>query len=412
MQTPNRPTWLQDSEVTACMNCAKMFTLFLRKHHCRECGKIYCNNCCANYIDLSKLGYTEPQRVCVSCYSKSSKKGSSSKPGSITRAREPSSSEELRLLELTEKLKENPTNPVLLNNRGLAYCYLKRYEDSEADFEAALKYATPETQNVVPHVTFNRAAWAYLKQHKYDLTIEECTKGLEMNEDKKALHHKFYNTRAVAYDRLGQSQKALKDYTSAIDTKPTGQYYANRGTVYRQLAQYDNAKSDFNNALALCPNQADFLRNRALLYIDLGQYEDAMSDLDGALTARPKFADAFGTRASLFLEQGKYAQALDDLKTCLTLDPVHILAHAVTALVYASKRDRDKAMEAFHVACGRWEKAYEYDRKFYEGCLRMELGDYEEALKFFDESWKLKKKKSIIVLDIRYLQEEHLFLQC
>jgi hypothetical protein len=37
--------WVPDSERTRCVGCAKQFTFFLRKHHCRVCGDIFCKDC-------------------------------------------------------------------------------------------------------------------------------------------------------------------------------------------------------------------------------------------------------------------------------------------------------------------------------------------------------------------------------
>ncbi|CAG8446200.1 28263_t:CDS:10 [Dentiscutata erythropus] len=34
------PVWIPDSKADRCMNCSEEFTLFLRKHHCRACGKV------------------------------------------------------------------------------------------------------------------------------------------------------------------------------------------------------------------------------------------------------------------------------------------------------------------------------------------------------------------------------------
>lgn len=34
--------WILDEAVTNCMRCNVEFTLTERKHHCRDCGKIFC----------------------------------------------------------------------------------------------------------------------------------------------------------------------------------------------------------------------------------------------------------------------------------------------------------------------------------------------------------------------------------
>ena len=35
--------WLRDEAVDKCMKCSVEFTFTERKHHCRDCGKIFCH---------------------------------------------------------------------------------------------------------------------------------------------------------------------------------------------------------------------------------------------------------------------------------------------------------------------------------------------------------------------------------
>jgi len=37
--------WIDDNTVSNCYNCNVLFTMFVRKHHCRFCGKIFCYQC-------------------------------------------------------------------------------------------------------------------------------------------------------------------------------------------------------------------------------------------------------------------------------------------------------------------------------------------------------------------------------
>ena len=42
--------WTEDTTVNSCHNCKNEFTLLNRRHHCRLCGKIFCNICCNYYV--------------------------------------------------------------------------------------------------------------------------------------------------------------------------------------------------------------------------------------------------------------------------------------------------------------------------------------------------------------------------
>ncbi|KAI4818759.1 hypothetical protein KUCAC02_004061 [Chaenocephalus aceratus] len=58
--------WLKDDEATQCKHCDKEFSIARRKHHCRNCGDIYCNNCSSN--ELALPSYPRPVRVCDVCH--------------------------------------------------------------------------------------------------------------------------------------------------------------------------------------------------------------------------------------------------------------------------------------------------------------------------------------------------------
>ncbi|XP_056328929.1 RUN and FYVE domain-containing protein 1 [Danio aesculapii] len=59
--------WLKDDEATQCKQCQKEFSISRRKHHCRNCGDIYCSNCSSN--ELALPSYPKPVRVCDVCHS-------------------------------------------------------------------------------------------------------------------------------------------------------------------------------------------------------------------------------------------------------------------------------------------------------------------------------------------------------
>ncbi|XP_070960104.1 RUN and FYVE domain-containing protein 1-like isoform X2 [Oncorhynchus clarkii lewisi] len=59
--------WLKDDEATQCKHCQKEFSIARRKHHCRNCGDIYCNSCSSN--ELALPSYPRPVRVCDICHS-------------------------------------------------------------------------------------------------------------------------------------------------------------------------------------------------------------------------------------------------------------------------------------------------------------------------------------------------------
>jgi len=60
--------WVPDSECENCVACGTQFTLLRRRHHCRNCGRIFCDQCSRNVLPLPELGYERPVRVCNACF--------------------------------------------------------------------------------------------------------------------------------------------------------------------------------------------------------------------------------------------------------------------------------------------------------------------------------------------------------
>lgn len=61
------PVWIPDYRVTMCQHCTATFSLTFRRHHCRACGKVVCDNCSANRAPLH-YKKNKVARVCDTCF--------------------------------------------------------------------------------------------------------------------------------------------------------------------------------------------------------------------------------------------------------------------------------------------------------------------------------------------------------
>jgi hypothetical protein len=59
--------WIHDSSQQSCLICDRQFSWYLRRHHCRKCGYIFCTQHCSNWKVLPEIGYLSPTRVCDLC---------------------------------------------------------------------------------------------------------------------------------------------------------------------------------------------------------------------------------------------------------------------------------------------------------------------------------------------------------
>ncbi len=69
------PLWVPDSGSSGCCVCGKTFGIFTRRHHCRACGKIVCNDHSSKKLLLDHISKDVQQRVCDLCHKSYTTKG-------------------------------------------------------------------------------------------------------------------------------------------------------------------------------------------------------------------------------------------------------------------------------------------------------------------------------------------------
>jgi len=63
-----RPSyWVPDSQILSCSSCDVVFKASASKHHCRACGKGFCDDCTRARLAVPSRGWDYPVRVCNLC---------------------------------------------------------------------------------------------------------------------------------------------------------------------------------------------------------------------------------------------------------------------------------------------------------------------------------------------------------
>ena len=77
-QMLTRPVWVPDAVAKDCMICQTRFSTFVRKHHCRRCGRVVCSACSPHHVSLTAADsaltghapseHSKLERVCKECF--------------------------------------------------------------------------------------------------------------------------------------------------------------------------------------------------------------------------------------------------------------------------------------------------------------------------------------------------------
>ncbi len=97
--------------------------------------------------------------------------------------------------------------------------------------------------------------------------------------------------RAIGYEKLGEVNKAIADYTKCLGIYPTNApCYFNRSGLHLLQKNQQAALEDLNEAIRLEPANVVYRRNRSLLFRQMGKYTEAIEEtmMQKAITLYPQ----------------------------------------------------------------------------------------------------------------------------
>jgi tetratricopeptide (TPR) repeat protein len=129
-------------------------------------------------------------------------------------------------------------------------------------------------------------------------------------EPKDALS--FHN-RGETYDRKGDYDRAIADFTEAIRLDPNfALAYRSRGAAYHAKGDYDRAVADSTEAIRLNPGDAVDYRNRGRAYHSKGDYDRAVADFTEAIRLDPNDANGYEWRSLAYSQKWNFFRAMAD----------------------------------------------------------------------------------------------------
>ncbi len=141
-------------------------------------------------------------------------------------------------------------------------------------------------------------------------------------------HHadSFHLLGLIAH-QVGKNDIGIELINQAIqyrNTVPT--YYYNLGCIHKSLNHLDDAKTSFEQALALKPDYAEVILNLGNISLDIGMLDDAKSRFEKVISINPNFAEAHNNLGNVFLKQRKMDEALVCYQRACSLAPHFAMA--------------------------------------------------------------------------------------
>jgi protein O-mannosyl-transferase len=204
----------------------------------------------------------------------------------------------------------------------------------------------------------------YWRLNQKEKAIADYTKAIEINPQ---YYHVSYYNRGLVYENLQQWDKAIADYSKTIEINPNYvNAYSNRGAVYADIRQWDKAIADYTKAIKIDSLYSEAYYNRGLAYRNLEQWDKAIADYNKAIEISPNFANYYNNRAIIYYKLGEWEKAIADYTNAIRVDPKYTLAYNNRGLAYGHLRQFEKAKADF-------SKAIEIDPNYKDARSNLEI---------------------------------------
>jgi tetratricopeptide (TPR) repeat protein len=202
----------------------------------------------------------------------------------------------------------------------------------------------------------------------------------------------------------GNYDDAVKFYTEALKYANRAVYYTERGLNQERLLDNRRALADFEQALALDPNNPKFLRYKADVLFKLNRLSDAQAIIELAerldpndewIQKKKKYFKSDGVQANEhsqkgyeFLKEKKYKEALPELFEAIRLNPDGYISYYNRGICYLQLGSEDAALQDFKCVV---ERKRDYSDAYVKiGWIQFRKGRYDEALEATNSVLKLK----------------------
>jgi tetratricopeptide (TPR) repeat protein len=190
------------------------------------------------------------------------------------------------------------------------------------------------------------AAWyirgvAHWRLRQYDKAIADYSRAIELKADETAVRHK----RGLAHAALHQYDRAIADYSRAIELKADfAEAWSNRGACRSSLHQYDRAIADCSRAIKLKADFAPAWCNRGNAHQSLRQHAKAIADYSKAIELDADLEAAWNNRGVCHADLGQYDRAIADHSRAIELKADDAAAWNNRGAAHTRLRCYDKAV--------------------------------------------------------------------
>ncbi|GJQ21357.1 MAG: O-GlcNAc transferase [Bacteroidia bacterium] len=236
-----------------------------------------------------------------------------------------------------------------------------------------------EASDSPPPMAYVHRALAQAERGRLERALDDYTLALERDSTLAVA----WNNRGNIYARQGRFEMALADYRKALDVYPAyTDATINAARVHMLLRNLPEALALSNKALEIEPGSVLALVQRGQIYDLLGKPEESLRDFTIAIRLQPGFAEAYMRRGDVSFRLGDFRSAIRDYSQAVNLG-------FASEAVFTNRGSAYANLGMFDAAILDFTRALELNPNYVDafrnrGLAFMGKGDYASALQHFE----------------------------
>lgn len=265
-------------------------------------------------------------------------------------------------------------------NRGVELLNNGEYDEGVEYLESEL---SENPKNGYAYIWIGAAEYA---QENYSSALTIVNKGLSLLPKKDKEYRAFaYNLRARLYYELGEGDKAIVDFNECVALQPENtDFLEERAQIYYEREEYELSDKDYLKIVALDEGSV-------MGYMGIGRnammqerYDDALKRFDYVVKMASGYSSGYSFRAEAYMKKKEYSKAAEDIVTALEIDGDNKAFFLLSEMADSAKMVMEAKLRAKSLkdkSTPGWQ--------FYLGVVNEQVKDYPKAIEYYKKALDL-----------------------
>lgn len=169
------------------------------------------------------------------------------------------------------------------------------YDNGE--YEKAIEIFTEALDSEKKHRSFYLRAFCYYYLNEYYKALEDMDAAIGIDDE----YADYFAIKGVLHEKLNQPEEALIAFDRNVKLSPSAHNYQNRAIMHKRMGEYDKAIDDYTSAIDLSDNSSQLYVSRSTVYRLMNDLDKVWEDLNRAIEEDPENISIYLDTTELYI---------------------------------------------------------------------------------------------------------------